>query len=374
MKKIFLYLLILIFSVQSCREDYDYVEYGAINTGVQSPEDIDIQGLYILNEGNMGSNKASLDFFNYSTGVFSKNYYAEQNPNVVNSLGDVGNDVAVYENQLFAVINLSNYVEVMDAKTAKHIGEIQVQNCRYINFHKGFAYITSYGGAVGQSQPGYVVKVDAKTLQIVGRVYVGLQPDGLEVIGDKLYVANSGGYSYPNVENTVSVIDLNTFTETKKIPVAINLNKIKKDDNGRLWVTSRGNYADVPPKIHVIDPQTDTVIKDINEPISDFSFVENRMYYYGYEYTSSGTTSSYGILNTDNFEKISSNFIKNGVENDIVIPYGIIVNPINGDVFISDAKDYVSNGELFCFTKFGDLKWKVTTGDIPGHFESKNKG
>lgn len=368
MKKIFLYLLILILSVQSCREDYDYVEYGAINTGVQSPEDIDIQGLYILNEGNMGSNKASLDFFNYSTGVFSKNYYAEQNPNVVNSLGDVGNDVAVYENQLFAVINLSNYVEVMDAKTAKHIGEIQVQNCRYINFHKGFAYITSYGGAVGQSQPGYVVKVDAKTLQIVGRVYVGLQPDGLEVIGDKLYVANSGGYSYPNVENTVSVIDLNTFTETKKIPVAINLNKIKKDDNGRLWVTSRGNYADVPPKIHVIDPQTDTVIKDINEPISDFSFVENRMYYYGYEYTSSGTTSSYGILNTDNFEKISSNFIKNGVENDIVIPYGIIVNPINGDVFISDAKDYVSNGELFCFTKFGDLKWKVTTGDIPGHF------
>lgn len=369
MKKYYLYFLVLLtFTAQSCRQDYDYVEYGATNTGVQSPEDSEIQGLYILNEGNMGSNKASLDFFNYETGVFSKNYYAEQNPNVVNSLGDVGNDVAVYQDKLFAVINLSNYVEVMDAKTAKHIGEIKVQNCRYINFHKGYAYITSYGGAVGQSKPGYVVKVDVNTLQIMGTVNVGLQPDQLEVVGDKMYVANSGGYSYPNIENTVSVIDLNSFSEVKKIPVALNLSKIKKDDNGKLWVSSRGDYADIPPKIYVLDPQTDTIIKEITEPISDFSFVENRMYYFGYVYTSGGTESSYGIINTDTFEKISNNFIKNGVENDIVIPYGITVNPLNGDVFIADAKDYVSNGELFCFTKFGELKWKVTTGDIPGHF------
>lgn len=369
MKKFYTYILIfLVFTTHSCREDYDYIEYGATNTGVQSPENIDVRGLYILNEGNMGSNKASLDFFDYQTGVFSKNYYAEQNPNVVNSLGDVGNDVAVYQDKLFAVINLSNYVEVMDAKTAKHLGEIAVQNCRSINFHKGYAYITSYGGAVGQSQPGYVVKVDVNTLEIIGKVNVGLQPNQLEVVGDKMYVANSGGYSYPNTENTVSVIDLNSFSEIKKIPVALNLSKIKKDDAGKLWVSSSGNYADIPPAVYVLDPQSDKVIKVINEPISNFSFVENRMYYYGYVYTSSGTVSSYGMINTDTFEKTSSNFIKNGIEKDIVIPYGITVNPVNGDVFIADAKDYVSNGELFCFTKFGDLKWKVTTGDIPGHF------
>lgn len=369
MKKIYVYLLVtLIFSMQSCREDYDYIEYGAINTGVQDPENNAIKGLYILNEGNMGSNKASIDFFNYSTGIYSKNYYAEQNPTVVNSLGDVGNDIAVYQNKLFAVINLSNYIEVMDAKTAKHIGEIQVQNCRSINFHNGFAYIASYGGAVGQSQPGEVVKVDVNTLQIVARTKVGLQPDGLEVLGDKMYVANSGGYNYPNYDNTVSVIDLNTFTELKKITVGVNMSKIKKDDNGKLWITSRGNYANIPPKVYVLDPQTEAIIKEINEPISDFAFVENRMYYYSYVYTSAGTTSNYGIINTDTYQKVSNNFIKNGVENNIVIPYAITVNPINGDVFIADAKDYVSNGELFCFTKFGDLKWKVTTGDIPAHF------
>lgn len=369
MKKI-VYLLFAVLAVflHSCREDYDYVEYGGISNGVQQPEDLTVQGLYILNEGNMGSNKASLDYFDYTTGVFTKNYYAAQNPTVVNSLGDVGNDVKVYGDRLFAVINLSNYVEVMEAKTAKHIGEIPVTNCRYINFHGDYAYITSYGGAVGVSQPGYVVKVDLKTLKVVGRVAVGLQPDELEVVGDRLYVANSGGYSYPNYDNTVSVVDLNTFKEIKKITVAVNLNKIRKDENGKLWVTSRGNYADIPPKAYVLDPATDTVVKEISQPVSDMAFVENRMYFYGYQWTSGGTVSSYGIIDTDTFQTTSANFIRDGTEKDIVIPYGIAVNPDNGDIFLADAKDYISSGELFCFTKYGQLKWRATTGDIPGHF------
>lgn len=368
MKKLQLLLAFLfILSIHSCREDYDYINYGAIVSGVQEPEDINIKGLYVLNEGNMGSNKASIDFFDYTTGAFTKNYYNTQNPNVVNSLGDVGNDIKVYKDKLFAVINLSNFVEVMDAKTAKHIGEIHVQNCRFINFHKNYAYISSYGGAVGVSQPGYVVKVDVNTLQIVGEVFVGKQPEELEVVGDKLYVANSGGYSYPDYDNTVSVIDLNTFTEIKKIPVAINLSKIKKDDTGKLWVTSRGNFGNISSKLFVLNPQNDQVVKEINIPVSDFSIIENKLYYFSYEYTSGGTTSGYGIINTDTFAQTSKSFITDGTQSQIVIPYGIAANPENGDIFIGDAKDYTSSGELFCYNKFGKLKWKVQTGDIPGH-------
>lgn len=368
MKKLHLFLVFfLILTVQSCREDYDYINHGGTVTGVQEPEDIDIKGVYILNEGNMGSNKASIDFFDYTTGTFSTDYYNAQNPTVVNSLGDVGNDIKTYQDKLYAVINLSNYVEVMDAKTAKHIGEIPVQNCRYINFHKNYAYITSYGGAVGATQAGYVIKVDVNTLQIVGKLYVGKQPDELEVVGDKLYVANSGGYSGPDYDNTVSVIDLNTFTEIKKIPVAINLSRIKKDDTGKLWIASRGNFGNISPKMYVLNPQTDQVIKEFNIPVSDFSIVENRLYYISYEWSSQGPTSSYGIINTDTLEKTSNNFITDGTHNDIIAPYGIAVNPANSDIFVTDAKDYGSSGELFCYNKFGKLKWKVKTGDIPGH-------
>lgn len=369
MKKLCLFLILALFSaIVSCREDYDYINYGATNTGVQEPEDIAVKGLYVLNEGNMGSNKASIDFFDYSTGVFTENYYNAQNPNVAGSLGDVGNDIRVYRDKLYAVINLSNYVEVMDAKTAKHIGGITIQNCRYINFHQDYAYITSYGGAVGSSQSGYVLKVDVNTLQTVGKVFVGKQPDQMEVIGDRLYVANSGAYSAPDYDNTVSVIDLNTFTEIKKIPVAINLSNIKKDDTGKLWITSRGNYGNIPPKTYVLNPATDQIIKEINMPMSDFGMVENRLYYFSSAWTSSGTVSSYGILDTDTYQVISNNFITDGTQTGIVTPYSIAVNPANSDIFIGDAKDYTSSGEMFCYNKFGKLKWKVKTGDIPGHF------
>ena len=128
-----------------------------------------------------------------------------------------------------------------------------------------------------------------------------------------------------------------------------------------------GNFGNIPPKTYVLNPQTDQVIKEFNIPISNFSIVENRLYYISYEWTSGGATSSYGIINTDTLEKTSNNFITDGTDTKIVIPYGIAANPANGDIFISDAKDYTSSGELFCYNKFGKLKWKAKTGDIPGH-------
>lgn len=366
--KILIYNLVLFAMFFSCREDYDYVNYGAQTQGLQEPQDIGIRGLYVLNEGNMGANKASLDFFSYETGLFIKNYYNQQNPNIPGSMGNVGNDLKIYRNKMFAVINLSNYVEVMEASTAKHIGEIKIVNCRYLNFHGDYVYISSYGGAVGQSTKGHVYKVDVESLQIVDKVEVGLQPDELEIVGDYLYVANSGGYSPPNYDDTVSVIDLKSFKEIKKIPVAINLHRIKKDDNGKLWVSSRGNYMNIGSKIYVLNPQTHLVEKELDVPISDFSIIDNRLYYLAYVWSPSGPSASYGIIDTDTKEKIQEDFISKEIQNEIVTPYGITVNPMNGDIFIADAKDYVSPGELFCFTKYGKIKWRTTTGDIPGHF------
>ena len=51
--------------------------------------DADPIGMYLLNEGNMGSNKADLDYLDYRTAVYARGIYAEKNPNVVKELGDV---------------------------------------------------------------------------------------------------------------------------------------------------------------------------------------------------------------------------------------------------------------------------------------------
>ena len=41
----------------------------------------------------MGSNKSTLDRFDYSTGIYTRNIYGEANPDVPKELGDVGNDL-----------------------------------------------------------------------------------------------------------------------------------------------------------------------------------------------------------------------------------------------------------------------------------------
>ena len=44
-------------------------------------------GLYVLNEGNFGSNKAQLDFFNFRTSSYIRDIYTDYNPDVVKGLG-----------------------------------------------------------------------------------------------------------------------------------------------------------------------------------------------------------------------------------------------------------------------------------------------
>jgi proline racemase len=59
--------------------------------------------------------------FDYTKGTYYRNIYAEINPNVVKELGDVGNDIKIYGSKLYIVVNVSNKIEVLDAKTAKRI-------------------------------------------------------------------------------------------------------------------------------------------------------------------------------------------------------------------------------------------------------------
>lgn len=112
---------------------------------VPAPREITVSsGFYLLNEGNKGNNMATLDYFDYTNNTYYLNIYAERNPTVVKELGDVGNDLQIYGNRLYAVINCSNFIEVTDLKTTKHIGMIQIPSCRYIVFHKNKAYVSSY--------------------------------------------------------------------------------------------------------------------------------------------------------------------------------------------------------------------------------------
>ena len=48
--------------------------------------------------------------------------------------------------------------------------------------------------------------------------------------------------------------------------------------------------------------------------------------------------------------------------------YGLGVDPYNGDVFVSDALDYVQNSKIYRYDKNANLIQSFTAGLIPGNF------
>jgi DNA-binding beta-propeller fold protein YncE len=362
----------------SCREEETI--FPSSYKSVAAPRsDGKIEGFYLLNEGNMGMNRASIDVFSYRTGNYTNDIYSERNPTVVKELGDVGNDIQIYGNKVYAVINVSNKVEVIDKWTAKRIKKIDIPNCRYVAFYKDKAYVSSYAGPVAidpNAEIGFVAEIDTTSLEIKRKVNVGYQPEQMVVHNGKLYVANSGGYRVPNYDRTVSVIDLETFTEIKKIDVGINLYSMEIDSRGDIYVSSRGDYYNTPSNLFVIDTKTDEKKMQLDMPVLGMCLVDDLLYYYSvsWSYLTNSNKVTYGILDTKTKKVISDKIITDGTEKQIMIPYGLQINPETKEIYITDAQNYVVTGYIYCFTPEGKLKWKTTAGNIPAHiaFITKN--
>lgn len=347
--KLILIALAMMGLFQSCKKNVPDVPYVPVDK---------IQGMYILSEGNWGASNASLSYYDFETNVLTNDVFKAANPQIVKGLGDVGNDIGIYGSKMYIVVNNSNKVEITDAKTVKSLKTVTLNQPRFIAFYKNNAYITS--------NDGFVAVIDTATLTLITTIKVGNNPEQLAVVGSKLYVANSGGYNAPNYDNTLSVIDLNTNQEISKITVAINLRNVIADNGGDLYVTSLGDYGAIPNKLFVIDTKTASVKKTFNIGASNIVMNGDSAYLYNYDWNT--LSSSYILINTNSDEIVSTNFITGGGSAGILAPYGIGINNLNGDIFITDAKDYLSPGTINCFSRNGDLKWTKTAGSLPSRF------
>lgn len=350
----------------SCSDDKETP--GSESEGTGGSQNVAYKGFYLMNEGNMGANKCTIDFYDFEKGEYSRNIYAERNPSIAMELGDTGNDMAVYGERLYVVVNGSHKVEVMDAEDARRIGQVNISSPRYITFGGDYAYVSSYVG--GDNGHGSVVKVDLETLRVVGSVSVGYQPEEMAIVDGMLYVANSYDLATYVYDDKVTAVRLSDFTVAYEIPVAENLHLLRRDDNGNLWVSSRGNYADVPSSLFKLSKGADgryAVVNNVGVPVSSMALSADKLYYIANVWNAATFSSdiSYGVVDLATAEKVADNFITDGTEKEIETPYNLAVDRSNGDILLTDVKNYVSSGALFCFDKDGRKLWSVTTGDIP---------
>ena len=335
--------------------------------------------LFVLNEGNFQKNNSTLDFFRFSNGNYISDAFGSMNPAVVQGLGDTGNDLVLHEGKLWAVMNASGAVNVIDPRDESLIKTIHIPDPRYIAFDKTYAYVSSYAGAVygGEETVGRVYRIAMSTYSVDGTVEVGCQPEGIAVVGNKLYVANSGGYNYVH-EKTISVIDLATFKVTGSIEVASNLHFLNADSQGNLWVSTYGEST-------WTQDASGEWIQSVSEPMALYKwsgslFVVKDVHVScmtlcddGFVYAiGNAAEMSGGFDNTlykipmNGGTVIPTSLSKTDAAR-VVEPYGIVVNPKNGDIYIADANDFVNPGKVWCFTKDLKFKWSAVAGILPAH-------
>lgn len=80
-------MLLLLCLLAGCRGDIPFLH--SEEEQLQPVQHRHIRGFFLLNEGNMGSNKASLDFFDVGTGKYQRNIYPTRNPGIVKELESV---------------------------------------------------------------------------------------------------------------------------------------------------------------------------------------------------------------------------------------------------------------------------------------------
>ena len=108
------------------------------------------------------------------------------------------------------------------------------------------------------------------------------------------------------------------------------------------------------------------VVDSYTIPVTDLAFRGDSLCYIGVDDThEEADYYCSGVINLRTHQVVSEQLIKN--MSDIETAYGLIVHPVTGDIFVMDATNYVSSGWLFSFDAQGNFKWKVSTGDIPGH-------
>ena len=292
------------------------------------------------------------------------NIFPQRNPNVVKELGDVGNDLQVYGERLYAVINCSNLIEIMELSTAKHIGTVSIANCRYITFDKGYAYVSSYAGPVQvdpNARPGKIVKIDTATLSIVGECIVGYQPEEMAVVDNKLYVANSGGLDYNTAlgyDNTVSVIDISTFSQVAKVEVTCNPAVVVAAGN-EVYVASYGNYNDVPSTLQRISPDGGVSVVEECSNMTEICYNSGRLYgffsSYDANWNATITYQSYDVAD----KSVDTPWIK---ESFLPTPYKVCAA---GEYVCVTSSDYINDGDTYLYDTDGMLVHTIPSGLNP---------
>ena len=311
----------------------------------------------MINEGNYTWSNASISYIDNTTDSVYQDIF-----NLANSrgLGDVGQSMKVLGKKGFIIVNNSNTIEVVslsDFKTIKSISGFS--SPRYLEFVDSTkAYVTNIKKNISV--------VDLNSLSIVKTIPTPYWTESLLHYGNYMYVTCIGSFNETtaNRKAQVYVIDTRTDEIIDSIPMGKEPVSIAVDRKDKIWILCTGGYDNFEaPALKRVDPLLMAVEKSFSFPVHQgvpsrlcMNPTRDTLYYlYG------------GVF------RMAAN--ASDLPSEALIPanghlfYGLGIHPLTGQVYISDAINYVQAGRVFkCSQAGGQVLETYSVGRIPGSF------
>jgi len=321
------------------------------------PEVVTGKGLFITNEGNFMYGNASLSYYDPERKTVQNEIFYRANGI---KLGDVAQSMVIHNGIGWVVVNNSGVIFAIDINTFKMIGKITgFTSPRYMHFlSEDKAYVT-------QLWDERICVVNPQTFEITGYIHTEM------VAGSESteQMVQYGKYVFTNCwsyNDRILVIDTVIDEVVDEIKVGIQPTSMVLDCNNKIWTVTDGGYSGSPygeevPSLYCIDAETRKIEKQFTFKNGDFPS----------EVELNGTRDTLYFINYDiwRLPVTADRFpVRPFIKYKETMFYGLTVNPVNSEVYVADAIDYVQPGVILRYSAEGELLDEFKVGITPGAF------
>lgn len=329
--QVFSFVFVLL--VSGCSSDDDYGPKNTGSTEDQEPVNAENRKAFVLNEGNFMHGNASLDVYDLDDQKMMSGVFENANGS---KLGDVAQSGVLIGDTLAVVLNNSAKIVLLNKNDYTLIDELAGLNSpRYL------AKMPNGNFLLTELYADRLYEVDFNSMQV-------LREFALDGWTDEVFVTDQNVAFVRNVDHkSLDIYDLNAQSLQKRLGegqvtgVCFGEGEVYALTNFGVMVV---NYGDNEASTTVLfDDTLSTRRPGLYEAGNRLYFLANGIYALD--------------LPSGNVEHI----VESGGRNF----YGLSVDPLTGDVFVTDAKDYAGRGTFYRFDKLGNKLDEKTAGIIP---------
>lgn len=366
MRKIFLHiigLLILTSVMSACMDDDALRDFTRLHQNNK-------EGVFIINEGNFNNSNASLSFYQRDKKTVENNVF--YNTNAL-PLGDIAQSMNIQDSLAYIVINNSGKIYIFNKNTFQYSGKItDLSSPRYIHFvNKSKAYVSDlYNKAITIIDPLSQTIIGYIPLDNHQEDFYQHSTEQMLQLDNKVYV---NCWSY---DDKILVINSLTDKLEDSISVGKQPNSMIIDQNYRLWVLSDGGFKGSSfgqekaslscINLRNLKIEKQFIFDDIDASPSHLqtNITKDSLFFiYG---NWSGNLANSGIWAMSIYDQTLPQ--KALIPQSDAMFYSLALDKKNSELYISDAKDFSQNGNVYRYSCKGNIIDTFKVGINPGNF------